>query len=129
MTASNATIRQTIYDAVGDLSGVNRYLYPPESIQVPAVVVAGLDMKRATYEGGRESTATILVIVSHSDADQLETLDRLLDVSDGSVMAALDATTEVDGVSLAWDSAGSYGEVQWNGVAYYGAVITAKVWT
>ncbi len=128
MTATNATIRRVIYDAI-DISGVNRYKYPPESIQVPAVIVAGLDMNRATYEGGRQSTATILVVVSHSDVDQLETLDALLDNADGSVMAALDATTEADGVSLAWDSAGSYGEVQWNGVAYYGAVITAKVWT
>lgn len=129
MTATNATIRRVIFDAV-DLPGVNRYKYPAESIQTPAVVVAGLDMKRATYEGGRASTVTILVVVSHSDADQLATLDELLDPAGAqSVMAALDATTEVDGVSLAWDEAGSYGEVQWGGVAYYGAVVTVKVWT
>lgn len=129
MTASNATIRRVLFDAL-DLPGVNRYKYPPDSIVTPAAVVAGIDMKRATYEGGRQSTATVMVVVSHSDVDQLATLDELLDPTGaGSVMAALDATDESDGVSLAWDDAGSYGEVQWNGIAYYGAVITVKVWT
>lgn len=128
MTASNATIRQTIFDAL-DLPGVNRYKYPEDSITVPAVVVAGLDITPVA-KGARETSASIMVVVSHSDSDQLVTLDRLLDEDDtGSVIHAIENVTNVNGVSLSWQSAGSYGEVVWNGITYYGAVVSVKVWT
>jgi hypothetical protein len=128
VTASNRTIRRTLFDAL-DLPSLHRYQYPPESIQVPAAIIAGLDISPAA-KGARETTATVLIVVSHSDVDQLETLDMLLDEDDdGSVLHAIEAVTNEDGVSLSWQDAGSYGEVQWNGVSYYGAVVTVKAWT
>jgi hypothetical protein len=129
VTASNKTIRRTLFDAL-DLPSLHRYQYPPESVQVPAAIIAGLDISPAATGGKRETTATVLIVVSHSDVDQLETLDMLLDEDDdGSVLHAIEATTNEDGVSLSWQDAGSYGEVQWNGVSYYGAVVTVKAWT
>jgi hypothetical protein len=129
MTASNKTIRETLFNAL-DLPSLHRYMYPPDSVQVPAAIIAGLDIAPAAVGGKRETTATVLVVVSHSDVDQLITLDRLLDADDtGSVLYAIEAVTNANGVSLSWQDAGSYGEVAWNGVSYYGAVVTVKVWT
>lgn len=129
MTATNKTIRRVLFDAL-DLPSLNRYMYPPESVNTPAAIIAGLDISPAAAGGKRETTATLLIVVSHSDVDQLETLDMLLDADDaGSVLNAIEDVTDADGVSLSWQDAGSYGEVQWNGVSYYGAVVTVKVWT
>jgi hypothetical protein len=128
MAATNRTIRETLFDAL-DLPSLNRYMYPPDSVQVPAAIVAGLDVTPIA-KGARETTATVLIVVSHSDVDQLETLDMLLDEDDtGSVLHAIEAVTNANGVSLSWESAGSYGEVEWNGVSYYGAVVSVKVWS
>jgi len=128
MAATNRTIRETLFDAL-DLPSLNRYMYPPDSVQVPAAIVAGLDVTPIA-KGARETTATVLIVVSHSDVDQLETLDMLLDEDDaGSVLHAIEAVDNQDGVSLSWESAGSYGEVEWNGVSYYGAVVSVKVWS
>lgn len=128
MTASNKTIRRVLFDAL-DLPKVNRYRFPVDSIQTPAAVIAGLDITPIA-KGARETSATVLVVVSHSDVDQLETLDMLLDDGDaGSVLHAIEQVTNQDGVSLSWESAGQYGEVAWGGVSYYGAVVTVKVWS
>jgi hypothetical protein len=43
----------------------------------PAAIIAGLDISPAATGGKRETTATLLIVVSHSDVDQLETLDML----------------------------------------------------
>jgi hypothetical protein len=129
VTASNRTIRTALFNAL-DLPSLHRYMYPPDSVQVPAAIIAGLDVTPAAVGGVRETTATVLIIVSHSDVDQLETLDMLLDQDNtGSVLHAIEAVTNANGVSLSWQDAGSYGEVTWNGVSYYGAVVTVKVWT
>lgn len=130
MTATNATIRQTIYDALADLSGVNRYMYPPESIQVPAVIVGGMEITRSTYDGGRQVDVSLLVLVSHSDTSQLEIMDVILDPTDQrSALAAIEAVTDANGVSVAWRTVGSYGELEWGGVTYYGAVVSCQVYT
>jgi hypothetical protein len=129
VTASNKTIRRVLFDAL-DLPSLNRYMYPPESVNTPAAIIAGLDISPAAIGGARETSASVLIVVSHSDVDQLETLDMLLDEDDaGSVLHAIEQVENQDGVSLSWQDAGSYGEVAWNGVSYYGAVVTVKVWT
>jgi hypothetical protein len=129
VTSANATIRQAIYDAV-DLPGVNRYKYPPESLNVPAVVIAGLDIVPQSSDYNRTVTVQLIVIVSHSHVDQLESLDRLLDeTANGSVLQAISDDNNELGVSLDWTSAGSYGDIAWNGVSYYGAVVTVEAFT
>jgi hypothetical protein len=129
VSSANATIRQAIYDAV-DLPGVNRYKYPPESLNAPAVVIAGLDIERDSSDGNRTVTVQLVVVVSHSHVDQLETLDRLLDeTANESLLQAIDDDSNDVGVDLRWVSAGSYGDIAWNGVSYYGAVVTVEALT
>lgn len=128
MTASNSTIRQVIYDAI-DIAGVNRYMYPESSVQAPAACVGAIELERSTFDGGRRCVARVVVLVSPSDDDQLVVLDQLLDPSDDmSVLAAIEAVTDVDGVSLSWSSTGGYEEVTWNGIGYLGTTVTVDVW-
>ena len=127
--ATNAEVRRVVFNAL-DLPGVNRYEYPPESVQVPAAIVAGIDITRTTFDAGREIGVTVLVIASHSDASQVQVLDRLLDPSGAdSVLAALEGVTDQNGVSLAWRSVSGYGEVVWGGVSYYGAAVSCTAYT
>lgn len=129
MTATNADVRRVVFDAV-NITGVHRYQYPPDSVEVPAAIVAGLDITRTTFEGAREVGVTVLVVVSRSDPSQVEVLDALLDPSsEQSVLAAIEAVSDVDGVSLAWRSVDGYGEVDWGGVSYYGAAVSCTAYT
>jgi hypothetical protein len=129
VTASNKTIRETLFNAL-DLPSLNRYMYPPDSVEVPAAIIAGLDISRDSSDGNRMVTAQIIVMVSHSDVDQLETLDMLLDAdTTGSVLKAIEDDVNTTGVDLLWTAAGSYGDIAWNGVAYYGAVVTVEALT
>lgn len=129
MTATNATIRQTIYDALGNVLGVNRYQFPESSVQAPAACVGAIEFERSTFDGGRRCVARVVVLVSPSDDEQLFVLDRMLDPSDDmSVLAAIDSVTDIDGVSLAWSSTGGYEEVTWNGIGYLGTTVTVDVW-
>lgn len=127
--ATNATVRSVVFDALEDLS-VNRYEYPPDSVNVPAVIVAGLEINRSTFQGNRTIDVGVLVLVSHNDVTQLAVLDELLDpTGDGSVVAALEDVNDADGVSLAWTSVSGYGEIEWGGVAYYGATVSCTAYT
>lgn len=127
--ATNIAVRRAVYDAL-DLPRVNRYAYPPESVETPAAIVAGLDITRTTFDNHREIGVTVLVVVSHSDASQIQVLDELLDPTGAqSVIAALEAVTDQDGVSLAWRSVSGYGEVVWGGVSYYGAAVSCTAYT
>ena len=129
MAATNAEIRGALFDTL-DVSGVNRYRYPEDSIQTPAVVVAGFDMSESKLGGGRDITAKVLVVASRSHVSQLELLDEMLDeAGDGSVIAAINDRVDADGISVAVTEVGDYGEFAWGDVSYYGAVVTVKVWT
>lgn len=126
---TNATIRQTIRDAIAEVPRLNVYAYPEDAITVPAAVVAGFEMTELTLGGGRDLTAKVLVAVSRSHVSQLQALDELLDeTGEGSVVAAIngDAT---EGVSLMVTSVADYGPIEWGEVVYYGAVITVRVLT
>lgn len=124
MTATNSDIRQEVYDAL-PTKGVNRYKYPPLQLNVPAVVVAGLDITPESMDDNRTVIAQLIVAIAQVD-DQLEFLDRLLDPDDEvSVLQAIDDHVS-DNVSLTWTSAGSYGDISWNGVAYFGAIVTVE---
>lgn len=129
MTATNAAVREVVYRAL-DLPGVNRYKYPPDSIQTPAVIVGGLEITRSTFDGARTVDVSVLVLVSHNDTSQLQVMDRLLDPTGAdSLLASLEAVTDADGVSLAWRSVGGYGELEWNGAAHYGCVVSCSAHT
>lgn len=126
--ATNAAVRSAVYDAL-DLPGLHRYGHPPDSVQVPAAIVAGLDINRTTFDAARTVTVTVLVIVSHSDTSQVAVLDELLDpTGDRSVVAAIEDVSDANGVSLAWTTVAGYGEVVWGGVSYYGAAITVTAY-
>lgn len=127
--ATLAEVRAALVDALGDLSGVNRYRYPEDAIQAPAAVVAGFEMTESTLGGGRDLTAKVLVVVSRSHTSQLERLDELLDEDGDSVVAGLNDRIDVDGISLWVTGVGDYGVVEWGDVAYYGAVVTIRVMT
>lgn len=129
MTATNATVRRTAFNALNDITGINRYEYPPEKLVVPAAVVAGLDITRTTFDGAREIGVSVVVAVSHSDASQIQLMDQLLDPSTaGSVLAALESVSDADGVSLAWRTVSGYGEIEWGGTSYYGAVVSCTAY-
>lgn len=128
--ATLAEVRAALVDALGDLSGVNRYSYPEDSIQVPAAVVAGLEMTEIALGGLYDITAKVLVVVSRSHTSQLERLDELLDHSGaGSVVAAINDRRDADSISLSVTGVGDYGVIEWGEVAHYGAVVTVRVMT
>jgi hypothetical protein len=128
--ATNAQIRRAVADAINDLASLNVYRYPPDSVSVPAAIVAGLDIDFASFTGGRETSVAVLVIVSRSHTSQLELLDELLDpAASTSVVAAIESRVDADDVSLMVESVGGYGEIEWGGVSYYGALVTVKALT
>lgn len=128
--ATNNQVRQAAFAALADLPAVNRYMWPPDSVQAPAVIVAGIEFNRSTFDGNRTVEVGVQVLVSKSDASQLRQLDELLDPSGaGSVIAALEDVTDANGVSLAWREVTGYGEVEWGGVAYYGATVVCTAYT
>ena len=127
--ATNAQVRRVVFDAL-DITGVNRYEYPPESVQVPAAIVAGIEFNRSTFDGSRTVDVGVQLLVSHSDASQLARLDDLLDPSGAdSVIAALEAVGDESGVSLSWREVTGYGEVEWGGTGYYGATVVCTAFT
>ena len=128
--ATLAEVRAALVDALGDLFGVNRYSYPEDSIQVPAAVVAGLEVTEIALGGLYDITAKVLVVVSRSHTSQLERLDELLDHSGaGSVVAAINDRRDADSISLSVTGVGDYGVIEWGEVAHYGAVVTVRVLT
>lgn len=128
--ATLAEVRAALVDALDGLSGVNRYAYPEDSIQVPAAVVAGLEMTEIALGGLYDITAKVLVVVSRSHTSQLERLDELLDHSGaGSVVAAINDRRDADSISLSVTGVGDYGVIEWGEVAHYGAVVTVRVLT
>jgi len=125
--ATNAAIRGAVHDAIAEVHSLNVYRYPPDTVSVPAAIVAGLDIEPNSMSGGRETSVAVLVLVSRSHVSQLELLDELLDPeSAASVVAAVDSRVDVDDVSLMVESVGGYGEIVWGDVSYYGALMTIR---
>ncbi len=123
-----AEVRTTIADALGDISGLNVYKYPADSIQAPAAVITGLSHEIADFDLHRNAAVTITVLVSHQHESQMELLDDLVDVSNAdSIPAKLRAL--VDGVDVGVNprSVGDFGFREWGGVIYYGAAVEAEV--
>lgn len=128
--ATIAQVRSAAHNATADIPRLNRYEFPQDSVEVPAAIVAGIEFTRSTFDGGRTVNGAVLVLVSHSDGSQLLLLDELLNPTGAqSVVAALEAVSDADGVSLSWDNVGGYGEVEWGGVAYYGATVSFTAFT
>ncbi len=128
--ATLGEVRAALVDALDDLSGVNRYAYPEDGIEVPAAVVAGVEMTEIALGGLYDITAKVLVVVSRSHVSQLERLDELLDhTGAGSVVAAINDRRDADSISMSVTGVGDYGQIEWGGTNHYGAVITVRILT
>ncbi len=126
---TNGEIRDVIALALSRVPGVNIYRFPPEDIAAPAVFVAGFTIRPLTFDGHRETSVDLTVMVSHRHVDQLTFLDAMLD-SEGSssIVAAIDAAASPD-VNLRVNTIGNYRELTIADVGYYAADITVEVLT
>ena len=88
---TNGEIREALAQAVGQVPGINVYRYPPDNVTVPCVMISGLSMKPITFDGNRETTIDVIVLVSRRSVDQMAGLDQLLDADDpSSVITAIE---------------------------------------
>jgi hypothetical protein len=126
---TNGEIRDVIALALSKCPGVNIYKFPPEDISPPAAFVAGFSIRPLSFDGYRETSVDITVMVSHRHVDQLALLDAMLD-SEGSssIVAAIDNAASPD-VNLRVNTIGNYREVIIADVPYYAADITVEVLT
>ena len=85
---TNGEIREALAQAVGQVPGINVYRYPPDNVTVPCVMISGLSMKPITFDGNRETTIDVIVLVSRRSVDQMAGLDQLLDADDRGVFVA-----------------------------------------
>ena len=126
---TNGEIRDVIALALSRVPGVNIYKFPPEDISAPAAFVAGFTISPLSFDGYRETSVDLTVMVSHKHVDQLALLDAMLD-SEGSssIVAAIDNAASSD-VNLRVNTIGNYREVTIADVSYYAADVTVEVLT
>lgn len=118
-------VRDAIYESLSDISGLNVYKYPPDTVQVPAAVVTGFSHDIVDFDQHRNATITITVLVSHQHTSQMELLDQLCDVSVAqSVPGVMLADTDLP---LNPRSVGEFGFREWGGTMFYGAAVEAEV--
>lgn len=126
---SNREIREALAQAISAVPGINVYRYPPDNVNVPCVMVSGFTVKPITFDGNRETTADVIVMVSRRTVDQMAGLDQLLDPDDpSSVITAIEEANPL-GINFFVESYGSYREILVADVGYYAADILVKVMT
>ena len=126
---TNGEIREALAQAVGQVPGINVYRYPPDNVTVPCVMISGLSMKPITFDGNRETTIDVIVLVSRRSIDQMAGLDQLLDADDpSSVITAIEEANPA-GVDFFVESFGSYRELVVADVGYYAADVVVRVMT
>ena len=126
---TNGEIRDVIALALSKVPGVNIYRFPPEDSAAPAAFVAGFTIRPLSFDGYRETSVDITVMVSHRHVDQLAMLDAMLDSGgSSSIVAAIDNAASPD-VDLRVNTIGNYRELTIADVAYYAADITVEVLT
>ena len=124
---TNGEIREALAQAISNVPGLNVYRYPPDSVTVPCAMVNGFNVKPLTFDGRRETTVDVIVLVSRRSVDQMAGLDQLLDADDPS--SAITAIEEANpaGIDFFVESYGSYRELVVADVGYYAADVVVRV--
>jgi hypothetical protein len=126
---SNREIREALAQAVGAVPGINVYRYPPDNVNVPCVMISGINMKPITFDGNRETTVDVIVMVSRRSVDQMASLDQLLDADDSSSVITAIEEANAPGIDFFVESFGSYRELVVADVGYYAADVVVRVMT
>ena len=126
---SNREIREALAQAVGAVATINVYRYPPDNVAVPCVMVSGINMKPITFDGNRETTVDVIVMVSRRSVDQMASLDQLLDADDASSVITAIEEANAPGIDFFVESFGSYRELVVADVGYYAADVVVRVMT
>lgn len=126
---SNREIREALAQAVGSVPGLNVYRYPPDNVNVPCVMISGINMKPITFDGNRETTVDVIVMVSRRSVDQMASLDQLLDADDASSVITAIEEANAPGIDFFVESFGSYRELVVADVGYYAADVVVRVMT
>jgi len=126
---SNREIREALAQAVGAVPGINVYRYPPDNVNVPCVMISGINMKPITFDGNRETTVDVIVMVSRRSVDQMASLDQLLDADDASSVITAIEEANAPGIDFFVESFGSYRELVVADVGYYAADVVVRVMT
>lgn len=126
---TNGEIREALAQAISAVPGLNVYRYPPDNVAVPCVMISGFNVKPVTFDGNRETTVDVIVLVSRRTVDQMAGLDQLLDADDPS--SAITAIEEANpaGINFFVESFGSYRELVVADVGYYAADVVVRVMT
>jgi hypothetical protein len=126
---SNREIREALAQAVGAVATINVYRYPPDNVNVPCVMISGINMKPITFDGNRETTVDVIVMVSRRSVDQMASLDQLLDADDASSVITAIEEANAPGIEFFVESFGSYRELVVADVGYYAADVVVRVMT
>ena len=126
---TNGEIREALAQALNAVPGLNIYRFPPEDINPPCAFIAGFNITPLTFDGNRETTIDVIVLVSRRSVDQMAGLDQLLDADDpSSVITAIEEANPA-GVDFFVESFGSYRELVVADVGYYAADVVVRVMT
>jgi len=126
---SNREIREALAQAVGAVATINVYRYPPDNVNVPCVMISGINMKPITFDGNRETTVDVIVMVSRRSVDQMASLDQPLDADDASSVITAIEEANAPGIDFFVESFGSYRELVVADVGYYAADVVVRVMT
>ena len=124
---SNGEIREALVQALNTVPGLNVYKYPPDNVNVPCVMISGFNVKPLTFNGNRETTVDVIVLVSRRSVDQMAGLDQLLDADDPSSAITAIEEAEAPGIDFFVESYGSYRELVIADVGYYAADVVVRV--
>jgi len=126
---TNGEIREALAQAISAVPGLNVYRYPPDNVAVPCVMISGFNVKPVTFDGNRETTVDVIVLVSRRTVDQMAGLDQLLDADDPSSVITAIEEANAPGVDFFVESFGSYRELVVAEVGYYAADVVVRVMT
>ena len=126
---SNGEIREALAQALNTVPGLNIYRFPPDNVNVPCVMISGLNVKPITFDGNRETTVDVIILVSRRSVDQMAGLDQLLDADDPSSAITAIEEAEAPGIDFFVESFGAYRELVVADVGYYAADVVVRVMT
>ncbi|HRB03045.1 MAG TPA: hypothetical protein PLP26_06745 [Ilumatobacteraceae bacterium] len=130
MTATLSDVREGLAEAVSEL-GCNVYPVPFDSIDTPAIVIAGARVARDGMGGVYSYVVTVNVLVSRDDPANIAQLDTFVDpLSTSSVVAAIEGGdtlgARVDDVACI--DHGTETMIEIGGVFHYGAQFAFEVY-
>jgi hypothetical protein len=124
---SNGEIREALAQAISNVPGLNVYRFPPDNVTVPCAMVSGFNVKPLTFDGRREITVDVIVMVSRRSVGQMAGLDQLLDSDDPSSAITAIEEAEAPGIDFFVESFGAYRELVVADVGYYAADVVVRV--